>query len=129
MKVHSHTHKCACLLGVSGGILPPPWKIWNLDPLRLLVTQSGTRLLFNTCENNNHTQFKDFWVREGRGEFQPLPPSPLYKTLLCLQHLATHVHIYCHDQYCTNTVHVAWWRFCMPSCDNMTWEEGDSDVS
>ena len=28
----------------------PPTKMLNLDPLRLLLTQSGTRLLFNTCD-------------------------------------------------------------------------------
>ena len=38
----------ACLLGGSGGMLPK--KILNLDPLRLLLTQSGTRLLFNSCD-------------------------------------------------------------------------------
>ena len=30
--------------------LPPPRKILNLDPLRLLLIQFGTRLLFNTCD-------------------------------------------------------------------------------
>ena len=28
----------------------PPRNILNLDPLGLLLTQSGTRLLFNTCD-------------------------------------------------------------------------------
>ena len=39
---------CACLLGGSGSMSPQ--KNLNLDPLRLLLTQSGTRLLFNTCD-------------------------------------------------------------------------------
>ena len=48
--------------GGSGGM--------TLDPLRLLLTQSGTRLLFNTCDKA-HTQFQDFW---GEG-LQGLPLS------------------------------------------------------
>ena len=48
-EAHSRTYKCVCLLGGSGGMLPPR-KILNLDPLRLLLTQSGTRLLFNICD-------------------------------------------------------------------------------
>ena len=32
-----------CLLGGSTGIPPPPRKISNLKPLRLLLTQSGTK--------------------------------------------------------------------------------------
>ena len=39
----------------SGGI--PPRKILNLDPLRLLLTQSGTRLLFNPLNPIVH-----FWL-------------------------------------------------------------------
>ena len=37
-----------CLLGGSEGMLPK--KILNLDPLRSVLTQSGTRLLFNSCD-------------------------------------------------------------------------------
>ena len=36
---------------------PPPSKILNLDPLRLLLTQSGARLLFNTCDKTNEHIF------------------------------------------------------------------------
>ena len=44
----SRTPKCVCVLGGSRGM--PPRKILNLDPLRLLLTKSGTRLLFSTCD-------------------------------------------------------------------------------
>ena len=52
----SRMHKRACLLGGGGGGSggmpppppPPPGKILNLDPIRLLLTKSGARLLFNT---------------------------------------------------------------------------------
>ena len=46
-KACSRMHKFACLLGGLGACLSR--KILNLDPLRLLLTQSGKRLLFNTC--------------------------------------------------------------------------------
>ena len=45
VKACSRTCKRVCLSGGSGGMLP---QILNLDPLRLLLTQSGTRLLFPT---------------------------------------------------------------------------------
>ena len=40
-----------------------PRKILNLDPLRLLLTQSETRLLFNTCDKTIITilNFKISW--------------------------------------------------------------------
>jgi len=45
-KVCTHTTR-----GVWGHAPPPsPRKILNLDPLRLLLTQSGARLLFNICD-------------------------------------------------------------------------------
>ena len=52
----SSVHKHAWLLGGSGGI--PLGKILNLDPLRLLLTQSGTNfpnniLTTHTCTSSN----------------------------------------------------------------------------
>ena len=57
-----------------------PQEILNLDPLRLLLTQSGTRLLFNTCDKTNITilNFKisggggKLWLGGGGGGFQGL---------------------------------------------------------
>ena len=63
----THVQACVGLAACS------PRKILNLDPFRLLLTQSGTRL-FNICDN--HTQFHDFWGGGG-GEFQtPLCMKP-----------------------------------------------------
>ena len=73
MKARSRTCKRVCLLRGSGGMLRFPRKILNLDPLTLLLTQSGTRLLFNTCDKTL-LNFKIFW---GGGGFQPPP----YETL------------------------------------------------
>ena len=86
MKAHSGTHKHVCLLGGSGS-MPPPRKFLNLDPLRLLLTQSGPNFPNNILmTHTNHTQFQDFW--EGRklwlGGIQPHFP-PLYETLTCMQ--------------------------------------------
>ena len=65
---------------------PPPFPRKSLDPLRLLLMQSGTRLLFNTCDKTIITilNFKisgegKLWLGGG-GEFQPLPRH-LYETL------------------------------------------------
>ena len=52
----------------------------NLDPLRLLLTQSGTRLLFNTC---NKTLLEPYSISRflggggivARGNFRAPPPS------------------------------------------------------
>ena len=45
--VCKHAHVCMCAhayyIGGSGG-MPPPRKMLNLDPLRLLLMQSGTKL-------------------------------------------------------------------------------------
>ena len=49
-------------------------KILNLDPLRLLLMQSGTRLLFNTCDKTI-IAILNFMI--SGGEFQPPPPPPL----------------------------------------------------
>ena len=48
----------------------PPRKILNLDPLRLLLMQSGTTLLFKISR-------------------PPPPPPPLYETLHILCSIAT----------------------------------------
>ena len=83
MKAHSCTHKHACLPEGSGGMLPPR-KILNLDPLRLLLMKSGTRLLFNTCDETIIT-ILNFNISGGEGNFQgspPPPPPPLYETCL-----------------------------------------------
>ena len=59
----------------------------NLDPLRLLLMQSGTRLLFNTCDKII-LNFKISWggvcvcgggggIVAGEGKFQIPPPHPL----------------------------------------------------
>ena len=69
-----YTCKCVCLLGGSGACSPR--KILNLDPLRLLVTQSGTRLLCNTCDKTIIT-ILNFMI-SGGGEFQGPP-------LLCMK--------------------------------------------
>ena len=58
----SRTPKRVCVLGGSRGM--PPRKILNLDPLRLLLTKSGTRLLFNTCDKTIITILNS---GEGRG--------------------------------------------------------------
>ena len=76
-----YTCKCVCLLGGSGACSPR--KILNLDPLRLLVTQSGTRLLCNTCDKTIIT-ILNFMI-SGGGEFQG-PPPPLYETLYMNMH-------------------------------------------
>ena len=76
MIVACETH--ACLRGGSGGMShppPPPKKniyILNLDPLRLLQAQSGTRLLFNTCDKSIITILK---FKISGGDFQGPPPS------------------------------------------------------
>ena len=49
-----------------------PRKILNLDPLRLLLMQSETRLLFNTCDKTIIT-ILNFKI-SGGGEF-PAPTS------------------------------------------------------
>ena len=49
----------------------------NLDPLRLLLMKSGTRLLFNTCDETIITII-NFKISGGEGNFQA-PPSPLYE--------------------------------------------------
>ena len=76
----SSTRKCACLLGGLGACSPR--KILNLDPLGLLLTQSGTRLLFNTCDKTIVT-ILNFKISGrgggGGGEFQG---PPLYETLI-----------------------------------------------
>ena len=71
----SCTCKLECLLGASGG-MPP---LLNLDPLRLLLMQSGTRLLFNTCDKTIITilNFKIYWAGGGGG----IPGPPPYGTL------------------------------------------------
>jgi len=60
----------------------------NLDPLGLLLMQSGTRLLFNTCDKTTITIFNfrisgGGGIVAGRGKFQP----PLYETLQCVSYL------------------------------------------
>ena len=55
----------------------PPRKILNLDPLRLLLMQSGTRLLFNNC-GKIYTQFEIFLGGGGGGG----GGHPLYETLV-----------------------------------------------
>ena len=60
-----HMRKRACLLGGSGGM--PPTKMLNLDPLRLLLTQSGTRLLFNTCDKTIVTILNSRFLGGGGG--------------------------------------------------------------
>ena len=53
-----------CLLGGSGGMLPQ--EILNLDHLRLLLMQSGTRLLFNSCDKTLIT-ILNFKISKGEG--------------------------------------------------------------
>ena len=48
------THKRAYLLGGSGGMLPQ--EILNLDPLRLLLTQSGTNFPNNILMTHTYVQ-------------------------------------------------------------------------
>ena len=55
----------------------------NLDPLRLLLTQSGTRLLFNTCDKTTITIF-NFRISGGGGGGNS---SPSYETLQCVSYL------------------------------------------
>ena len=43
-----------CLLGGSGGM--PPRKSLNLDPLRLLLTQSGTKFPNNILMTHTYVQ-------------------------------------------------------------------------
>ena len=64
-------------------------KILNLDPLRLVLTQSGTRLLFNTCDLITILNFKISGGGGGGGEGvcgwgrgNSKAPPPLYETLL-----------------------------------------------
>ena len=53
----------------------PQEKFLNLDPLRFLLTQSGTRL-FNTCDKTILTilNFKRFLGGRGNSRAQPPPP-------------------------------------------------------
>ena len=87
------------LLGGSGGMLPQ--EILNLDHLRLLLMQSGTRLLFNSCDKTLITilNFKiskgegivagGEIVAGGRGGGESHPP--LYETLLSTLDLLLHI--------------------------------------
>ena len=83
---------CMPTRGVCGHAPPPsPEKILNLDLFRLLLTQSGTRLLFNTCDKTIIT-ILNFKISGGgggggeegncgwRGENSKLPSPPLYET-------------------------------------------------
>ena len=56
---------------------PPPWKMLNLDPLRLLLMQSGTNLQHILATIITILNFKI----SGRGE-NSRAPTPLYETLL-----------------------------------------------
>ena len=67
----------------------------NLDPLRLLLMQSETRLLFNTCDKTIITIF-NFKISGGGGISGPLPP--LYETLVMIQ-FCTKVHYACQKQF------------------------------
>ena len=82
--VRKHTHAHISMRAYQGGLgaCPSPRKILNLDPLRLLLMKSGTRLLFNTCDETIIT-ILNFMISGGEGNFQgsSLPP-PLYETLL-----------------------------------------------
>ena len=84
----SSVHKHAWLLGGSGGI--PLGKILNLDPLRLLLMQSGTNfpnniLTTHTCTSSNIDgttiinilHFKISWGRGGGGGGGIPGPPPL----------------------------------------------------
>ena len=59
---------------------PPPPPTLNLDRLRLLLMQSGTTLLCNTCDKTIITLL-NFKISGGEGEI-PAPSPPLYKTLM-----------------------------------------------
>ena len=64
----------------------PPGKILNLDPLRLLLMQSGTRLFFNTCDKTIVTilNFKISWEGGGGGiPGLPLCMKPCNTQLYC----------------------------------------------
>ena len=75
----AHAHVSMCLLGGSGGMPPPPRKILNLDPLRL---QSGTILLFNTCDKTIIT-ILNFKISGGGGNSS----LPVWNPgILCTQH-------------------------------------------
>ena len=71
----THTYACVPTRGLWGACSHR-----NLDPLRLLLTQSGTRLLFNTCDKALITILNFKISGRGRGgrEFQA---PPLYETL------------------------------------------------
>ena len=71
IKARFHTRKRACLLGKSGGM--PPQEILNLEFLRLLLMQSGTRSLINTCDKTIITML-NFKVSGGGGGGIPAPP-------------------------------------------------------
>ena len=75
VRKHTHTHISMCAYHRGLGTCPPtpPRKVLNLDPLRLLLTQSGTRLLFNTCDETIIT-ILNFKISGGEGNFQGSPP-------------------------------------------------------
>ena len=86
----------ACLQGGGQGECPPsPKKILNLDPLRLLLTQSGTKLLLNTCDKTTITilNFKISWGGNSRS-LPPLCMKPRAFNLCVCMYICTYVRTY-----------------------------------
>ena len=93
------------------GVWGPPRKILNLDPFRLLLTKSGTRLMFNTCVKTIITYLISRFLEEGVFP-APLPPSvwnPVWLNAPFLYPLCLTLHFLCVCKCFT------WWALmCQP---------------
>ena len=78
----------------------------NLDSLRLLLMQSGTRLLFNTCDKTIITilNFKISGRRGGGGGGGENSSPPLYETLVVPCHSLDTINIFTECLSCDHGV-------------------------